>query len=49
MILNTPQVLLCDKMSKDEKKWAFVTYEGEQIRIRGFVWEISRKELTWLT
>lgn len=46
--LNTRQVLSGDKMNKDEKKGACVTYEGEQILIRGFDWETSRKEPTWL-
>jgi hypothetical protein len=47
--LNTPQVSLGDKMNKDGGKGARATYDGDQIRIRGFVWETSRKEPTWLT
>ena len=44
---NTPRVLSGDKMNKGEKKGVFATYEGEQICIRGFVWETLRREPTW--
>jgi hypothetical protein len=47
--LNTPHLLLGDKMNKDEKKGACATYKGEHTCIRDFVWETSREEPTWLT
>lgn len=41
--LNTPQVLLGDKMNKDENKRGDVPRMKEN---RGFAWELSRKEIT---